>query len=70
MDLMMPELHEQASPAPWLRYRPAGSAMSRIDELLAKNGAMTIDQIAAELRRHNYNLPASIIADYVLKQRA
>jgi hypothetical protein len=69
MDLMMPDLHEQAAPAPWLRYRPARSAMSMIDELLAKNGAMQVDDIAAELRRHNYDLPGSIIAGYVLKRR-
>jgi hypothetical protein len=68
MDIMMPDIHEQPAPAPWLALREHVDARKVVHEVLARNAKATPEDVAHELRKRNAELPADVVAD--LMQRA
>jgi hypothetical protein len=67
MDIMMPRLEQQPSPAPWLvrRYRIDVPRLIRV--ALQQNPGATVDQVVAQLARWNVQASGIIVAMWFTK---
>jgi hypothetical protein len=70
MDIMMPPLREQASPAPWLARRGAGDVPRMVGEILSRKPEATVDEVSEELRRRGAELPGTMVAMWMRRRKA
>src|SRR5262245_26287001 len=67
MDIMMPPLHEQPAPAPRLLQRDRVDAPRVICDAVGRNPNTHVDEINAELRKRDAELPGPLVAEGVEK---
>ena len=67
MDIMMPRLQQQASPAPWLVRRNSVDVPRLIRAALEQNPGATVDEVVAQLARWNVRLSGIIVAMWFIK---
>jgi len=62
MDIMMPRLEQQPSPAPCLVRRSRADVSRLIRTTLEQNPSASVDQVVAELARLDVQVSGSIVA--------
>ena len=67
MDIMMPRLEQQPSPAPWLVRRSRADLPRLIRTAVEQNPGATVDQVVAQLARWNIQASGIIVAMWFAK---
>lgn len=67
MDIMMPPLEQQPSPAPWLVRRNRADVPRLIRTALEQNPDATVDQVVAQLERWNAHVSGIIVSMWLAK---
>jgi hypothetical protein len=67
MDIMMPRLEQQASPAPWLVRRNSVDISRLIRAALGQNPNATVDEVVAQLARWDVQVSGIIVAMWFTK---
>ena len=67
MDIMMPRLEQQPSPAPWLVRRNSIDVPRLIRAALELNPIATVDEVVAQLARWNVQASGIIVAMWFTK---
>jgi hypothetical protein len=69
MDIMMPDLNEQAAPAPWLVRRSHVDLPALVQAALARNPNATTEQVVEQLAQWNIQAPGTVVAILIGRQR-
>lgn len=69
MDIMLPNLHEQPAPAPWLVLHDQIDLPELIRERAANKPDATADEIAQELAQRNIHVPGMAVALWLQRLR-
>jgi hypothetical protein len=67
MDIMMPRLEQQPSPAPWLVRRNRADVPRLIRAALEQNPGAAVDEVAAQLARWNVQASGIIVAMWLAR---
>jgi hypothetical protein len=67
MDIMMPRLEQQPSPAPWLVRRNSVDVRHLVRAALEQNPGATVDEVVAQLARWNVQASGIIVAMWFTK---
>jgi hypothetical protein len=67
MDIMMPHLKQQASPAPWLVRRNSVGVPRLVRAALEQNPGATVDELVAQLARWNVQVSGISVAMWFAK---
>jgi hypothetical protein len=65
MDIMMPPLHEQPAPAPWLARRAKIDVPSAIREILERRRDAGLAEIVGELRSRQIDVDGIAVATWI-----
>lgn len=69
MDIMMPTLRQQASPAPWLLRREKVNLAQLIAVVLAHKPDATVDEVVAQLGHWGVQVSGIVIAMWMAHRR-
>jgi len=67
MDIMMPPLHEQPAPAPWLIHRERIDVPGVICSAIAQNPDATPDEVNQELWKRHAEVPGPLVVERMKK---
>jgi hypothetical protein len=69
MDIMMPPLRQQPSPAPWLLRLSRVDLRRLVEDVLAQRPEATVDEVLVHLADHRHVQASGIIVSMLLSKR-